>query len=50
MTKEPTTLKDVADRVVKNIRRKTGQMYSSEEKIRIVLVGWAYRVFLMGIT
>ena len=39
MTKKPTTSKDAADKVVKNIRRKTRQTYSSEEKIRIVLVG-----------
>ena len=37
MTKKPTTSKDAADKVVKNIRRKTRQTYSSEEKIRIVL-------------
>ena len=39
MTKKPTTLKGAADKVVKNIRRKTRQTYSSEEKIRIVLAG-----------
>jgi len=39
MTKKPTTLKDAADKVVKNIRRKTRQTYSSDEKIRIVLAG-----------
>ena len=39
MTKKPTTSKDAADKVVKNIRRKTRQTYSSEEKIRIVLAG-----------
>ncbi len=39
MTKKPTTSKDAADKVVKNIRRKTRQAYSSEEKIRIVLAG-----------
>ena len=37
MTKKPKTSKDAADKVVKNIRRKTRQPYSSEEKIRIVL-------------
>ena len=37
MTKKPTTSKDAADKVVKNIRRKTRQTYSAEEKIRIVL-------------
>ena len=39
MTKKPTTSKDAADKVVKNIRRKTRQTYSSEEKIRIVPAG-----------
>ncbi len=39
MTKKPTTSKDAADKVVKNIRRTTRQTYSSEEKIRIVLAG-----------
>lgn len=39
MTKKPQTSKDAAGKVVKNIRRKTGQTYSSEEKIRIVLAG-----------
>jgi len=39
MTKKPTASKDAADKVVKNIRRKTRQTYSSEEKIRIVLAG-----------
>jgi len=36
MMKKPETLKDAADKLVKNIRRQT---YSSEEKIRIVLAG-----------
>jgi transposase len=39
MTKKPTRSKDGADKVVENIRRKTRQTYSSEEKIRIVLAG-----------
>ena len=39
MTKKPKTSKDAADKIVKNIRRKTRQTYSSEEKIRIVLAG-----------
>ena len=39
MTNKPTTSKDAADKVVKNIRRKTRQTYSAEEKIRIVLAG-----------
>jgi hypothetical protein len=37
MTKKPQTSKDAAEKVVKNIRRKTRQTYSAEEKIRIVL-------------
>ena len=39
MTKKPQTSKDAAEKVLKNIRRKTRQTYSSEEKIRIVLAG-----------
>lgn len=39
MTQKPRTSKDAADKLVKNIRRKTRQTYSSEEKIRIVLAG-----------
>ena len=31
--------KDAADKVVKNIRRKTARRYSAEEKIRIILAG-----------
>ena len=31
--------KDAAEKLVKNIRRKTARKYSSEEKIRIVLSG-----------
>jgi transposase len=40
MTKKPQTSKDAAEKVVKNIRRKTRQTYSAEEKIRIVLAGY----------
>ena len=43
MTKKPQTSKDAAEKVVKNIRRKTRQTYSAEEKIRIVLAGSARR-------
>ena len=39
MTKKPQTSKETAKKVVKNIRRKTRQTYSAEEKIRIVLAG-----------
>ena len=39
MTKKPQTSKDAAEKVVKNIRRKTRQTYSAEEKIRSVLAG-----------
>ena len=31
--------KDAADKLVKNIRRRTSRKYSAEEKIRIVLAG-----------
>lgn len=37
--KKPETSKDAADKLVKNIRCKTRQTYSVEEKIRIVLAG-----------
>ena len=40
MTRKSKTSKDAADKVVKNIRRKTRQTYSSEEKILIVLAGF----------
>ena len=39
MNKKSGTSKDAADKVVKNIRRKTRHTYSAEEKIRIVLAG-----------
>jgi len=39
MTKKPQTSKEVAEKVVKNIRHKTRQTYSAKEKIRIVLAG-----------
>jgi transposase len=39
MTKKAQTSKEAAEKVVKNIRRKTRHTYSSEEKIRIVLAG-----------
>ena len=39
MNKKPGTSKDAADKLVKNIHRKTRQTYSAEEKIRIVLAG-----------
>lgn len=39
MTKKPRTSKNAAEKVVKNIRRKTRQTYSAEEKIHIVLAG-----------
>jgi transposase len=39
MTKKPQTSKEAAEKVVMNIRRKTRQTYSAEEKIRIVLAG-----------
>jgi transposase len=39
MTQKSGTSKESADKLVKNIRRKTRQTYSAEEKIRIVLAG-----------
>ncbi len=39
MNKKPGTSKDAADKPVKNIRRKSRQTYSAEEKIRLVLAG-----------
>ena len=39
MMKKPQMSKDAAEKVVKNIRRKTRQTYSAEEKIRVVLEG-----------
>ena len=39
MNRKPGTSKDAADKLVKNIRRKTRQTWSAEEKIRIVLAG-----------
>lgn len=39
MTKKSGQSKVAADKLVKSIRRKTSQTYSSEEKIRIVLAG-----------
>jgi len=39
MNKTSGTSEDAADKLVKNILRKTRQTYSAEEKIRIVLAG-----------
>tara|TARA_R100000544_G_scaffold35124_1_gene22288 strand:- start:417 stop:791 length:375 start_codon:yes stop_codon:yes gene_type:complete len=39
MNKKPGTSKDSADKLVTNIRRKSRQTYSAEEKIRVVLAG-----------
>ncbi len=39
MNKKSSSSKVAADKLVKNIRRKTRQTYSAEEKIRIVLAG-----------
>ncbi len=38
MRQKSGSSKAAADKLVKNIRRKTRQTYSAEEKIRIVLV------------
>ena len=39
MNKKTVGSKGAADKLVKNIRRKTARRYSAEEKIRIVLAG-----------
>ena len=39
MRRKAGTDKPTADRIVKDIRRKTRKQYSAEEKIRIVLAG-----------
>ena len=39
MNKKTVGSKDAADKLVKNIRRRTSRNYSAEEKIRIVLAG-----------
>ncbi len=39
MNKKSRNSKAAADKLVKNIRRKTRQTYSAEENIRIVLAG-----------
>jgi transposase len=39
MNKKTVGSKDAADKLVKNIRRKTARRYSAEAKIRIVLAG-----------
>ncbi len=45
MRRKPGTTKSTADRVVKDIRRKTRKRHSAEEKIRIVLEGQHSRPF-----
>ena len=39
MNKKSGTSKDAADKLFKNIRRKTRRLHATEEKIRIVLAG-----------
>jgi len=39
MNKKTVGSKDAADKLVKNIRRRTSRKYSAEEKIRTVLAG-----------
>ena len=39
MNKKSVGSKDAADKLVKNIRRRTSRKYSADEKIRIVLAG-----------
>ena len=40
MRQQSVGSKEAADKLVKNIRRKTARRYSAEEKIRIVLAGF----------
>lgn len=39
MNKKSVGIKDAADKLVKNIRRRTSRKYSAEEKICIILAG-----------
>jgi transposase len=39
MRQKSMSKKDSAEKTIRNIRRKTGRLYLSEEKIRIVLEG-----------
>ena len=39
MNKKSVGSKDAAEKLVKNIRRRTSRKYSAEEKVRIVLAG-----------
>ena len=39
MRQESMSLRDTAERTVRDIRRKTRKQYSAEEKIRIVVSG-----------
>jgi len=39
MNQKSVGSKDAADKMVKNIRRRTSRKYSAEEKIRVVLAG-----------
>lgn len=41
MTTKPQASKDAAEKVVKNIRRKTRQTYSAEEKIKMFASAWS---------
>jgi transposase len=43
MRRKSGTQKEPAEKVIKDIRRKTRKQYSAEEKIRIVLEGLARR-------
>lgn len=44
------SLKDEADKVVRNIKRANRRKFNSEEKIRIVLAGLRARPFTTGMT
>ena len=48
MTKKPQTSKEAAEKVVKNIRRKTRQTYSAEEQIRELVARGAEGLLLIG--
>ena len=39
MRQKSMTIKDTAEKAVRDIRRKTRKQYSAEEKIRVVLEG-----------
>jgi hypothetical protein len=50
MRRKSETPKATADRIVKDIRRKTRKRHSSEEKIRIVLGFLGSQAFCRGVS